>query len=194
MEYKLPHKPRNLLLAIGEWMIYTMDIFGIPVLYETVIDFLFWKTRPLTIEEKAIAEKYYRDTIDLQQVRINPSAKYTRKLALAYVSFNTINHWYNMSHDVLIHELMHVWQHQHLGSVYALKALHAQHLGNPYDYGGLEGLYHAMMQGKDLMDFNLEQQAEIMQDYCKQTEMGLISPLGQSVYSYYHRQVVGSLA
>lgn len=194
VKYALPHKPRGVLLAIAEWIIYFLDITGVSVFYETLIDLVFWKTRPLSHKELELAQKYFGDTIDYKLVRIHPNAKFTaRKLAIAYVAFNTINHWHKISYDIFIHEMMHVWQYQHLGSVYTLKALHAQYLGNPYEYGGLEGLYHAMMSNKDLMDFNLEQQAEIMQDYCQQIECNELSPMAQSVYVYYHRQVMGVL-
>jgi hypothetical protein len=65
---------------------------------------------------------------------------------------------------MLVHELVHVLQHERVGSVYIPEALRAQrHEG--YDYGGPEGLRRALEQGKRYADFNREQQAQIAQDY-----------------------------
>jgi len=85
--------------------------------------------------------------------------------------------------------MMHVWQYQNLGGVYAIKALHAQYKGNAYDYGGFEGLYNGMLQGKPLLSFNFEQQAEIIQDYCRLSELNALNPMARSVYSQYAMQV-----
>lgn len=67
----------------------------------------------------------------------------------------------------LIHELTHVWQFQHMGWAYLWQAIHAQiTLGSKvYDYGGWEGLREKREQGWTLFDFNVEQQATIIQDY-----------------------------
>ena len=141
-------------------------------------------------EELTLSKTYFGDSINYDMVRVHPTAKYTaNKYALAYVSFNTVNHFRSISRDVFVHEMMHVWQHQNLGGIYAVKALHAQYRGNAYDYGGFEGLYNAMLQGRDLLSFNFEQQAEIIQDYCKLQEVDGLNPLAQSVYSYYTQQV-----
>lgn len=60
----------------------------------------------------------------------------------------------------LIHELVHVWHYRRLGVTVAPKALHAQFLGGGYEYGGA-----ANLAGKHLSDFNLEQQARIVEHY-----------------------------
>ena len=138
-------------------MMYLLEILGIPTMYDAISEWIKPTTRPLSDEEISLSKTYFEDTINYDLVRIHPSANLTaNKLALAYVAFNTINHWRPISSDVFIHEMMHVWQHQNLGSVYAIKALHAQSRGNAYDYGGFEGLYHAMLQGRELLSFNFE--------------------------------------
>ena len=172
-------------------MMYILEIFGIPAMYDVISEWIKPSTRPLTAEELSLSKTYFSDTINYDLVRIHPSAHLTaNKIALAYVSFNTINHWRPISRDVFIHEMMHVWQYQNLGAIYAIKALHAQSRGNAYDYGGFEGLYQAMLQGKELLSFNFEQQAEIIQDYCRLDELDALNPLARSVYSYFANQVL----
>lgn len=169
---------------------YLMDILAIPTIYEILSDWTKWFTRPLTDRELVLTHKYYGDSINTTLVRVHSNAKYTaKKLAIAYVSFNTINHWHEISEDVFVHELMHIWQYQHLGSVYALKALYSQSRGNAYDYGGLENLYFAMLQGKKLLEFNFEQQAQIIQDYCLGKELDMLNPFAESIYLNYVSQV-----
>lgn len=169
---------------------YILDLLGISTVYDSISEWIKWSTRPLNEHELKISKKYFGDTINYTIVRVHSNAKFTaNKLALAYVSFNTVNHYRAISQDVFIHEMMHVWQYQNLGAIYAIKALHAQYRGNAYDYGGFEGLYHAMLQGKPLLSFNFEQQAEIIQDFCKLNELNALNPMAKSVYTHYANQV-----
>jgi hypothetical protein len=64
--------------------------------------------------------------------------------------------------DWLIHELMHVWQGEHVGPVYMAHALIGQQTEG-YDYGGDQGLEDHEAEG--LAAFNPEQQASIIQDF-----------------------------
>lgn len=188
--YRLPSKPRNFFLAIVELFMYLLDLLGVSAIYDALSEWLKWSTRPLNKTELEISKKYFGDTINYKIVRVHSNARFTaNKLALAYVSFNTVNHYKAISIDVFIHEMMHVWQYQNLGGIYAIKALHAQYRGNAYDYGGFQGLYHAMLQGRDLLSFNFEQQAEIFQDYCKMRELNAMNPMAQSVYTYFTNQI-----
>jgi hypothetical protein len=66
--------------------------------------------------------------------------------------------------DILIHELVHVYQYERVGSVYGVESLYAQRTTG-YDYGGPEGLRQALSAGKHFCAFNREQQAQIVQDY-----------------------------
>jgi len=67
----------------------------------------------------------------------------------------------------LIHELTHTWQYQHQGIRYLYDAVRAQiALGNDaYDYGSEQGLEDAHQEGKNLLNFNPEQQGDIARDY-----------------------------
>jgi hypothetical protein len=67
----------------------------------------------------------------------------------------------------MIHELTHVWQYQHTGAGYVVRALRVDlTLGiKAYDYGGEQGLREARAAGRHLADFNPEQQGDIARHY-----------------------------
>ena len=65
---------------------------------------------------------------------------------MAYVTFGLIHCWKPLRDDVLIHELVHVFQYQLFGSSYIAHALRAQFSHPSYDYGGLQGLEMALLQ------------------------------------------------
>lgn len=73
---------------------------------------------------------------------------------------------------LLIHELTHIFQYQHVGSRYLGEAIYflvTTHR-DCYEYGGHQGLHACWQQGKPFSHFNREQQAQIIQDYysCQQ--------------------------
>ncbi len=153
-------------LWVFEAFILFLEMLGIGELYETLNDFFKYNTRPMTKEEIAMAQSVYGHTIDYTQVRIDERAyagpKYFR---FCYVSFNLINSWGAMYPSILIHELMHVWQYQKMGAIYMIRALIAQHTHCGYDYGGILALKARYRKGEGLLDFNLEQQGDIIADY-----------------------------
>ena len=153
-------------LWVFEAFVLFLEMLGIGELYETLNDFFKYNTRPMTKTEIAMAQSVYGDTIDYTQVRIDERAyagpKYFR---FCYVSFNLINSWGAMYPSILIHELMHVWQYQKMGAIYMIRALIAQHTHCGYDYGGIQALKARYRKGEGLLDFNLEQQGDIIADY-----------------------------
>jgi hypothetical protein len=66
--------------------------------------------------------------------------------------------------DLFVHELVHVYQFEKIGSVYLLQAIMAQ-MGAGYWYGGVDGLEERRKNGKTFSDFNREQQGQVAQDY-----------------------------
>jgi hypothetical protein len=74
----------------------------------------------------------------------------------------------------LVHELVHVCQFQHLGWKYLRMAWRAQRAlgGRVYDFGGEGGLRDSFAAGKPYRDFNLEQQAHIVETYYLRTRLG----------------------
>ena len=139
-------------------------------------------TRPLTDEERALAEEIFGPgALDLDAVRITSDGPFLEDRP--YVIGNTI-HWPGDTIDTaaLAHELTHVYQFQQRGWVYLREAAVLQvkyelwrrtGLGsNPYDYGGVEGLEQALEDGKTFGDFNVEQQGAIVEDYWERRQNG----------------------
>jgi hypothetical protein len=123
-------------------------------------------TRRLTEREIALARSVFGETIDYQKVRVDERSHIgCRQYRFAYVGFHFVNSWGKLSDPILIHELVHVWQYQRLGSVYIPRALWAQRTAEGYDYGGGAALQKAVEQGQTLTDFNYEQQGDIVADY-----------------------------
>ncbi len=89
----------------------------------------------------------------------------------------------------LIHELTHVWQYQHQGLSYLLRAVWAQiTLGaSAYGYGWEAGLQTAAADGKTLADFNPEQQGEIARHYYYRTRQGLDTAAWQPFVADFQR-------
>ncbi|MEO1260942.1 MAG: hypothetical protein AAFZ15_19235 [Bacteroidota bacterium] len=143
-----------------------IDLLAVPEIYETVMDILKWRTRSLTKDEIKLAKSVFGDAINYLRVRIDERATIACKQhRLYYVSFYTINAWGTFSDDIFIHEMMHIWQFQVMGSIYIPRALWAQHTSAGYNYGGIIALQKAKNQGKGISAFNLEQQADIVSDY-----------------------------
>ena len=63
----------------------------------------------------------------------------------------------------MVHELSHVAQYEHTGSVYMAEAIHAQAFGGGYDYTDSSGTFLH----QHFWEFNREQQAQICEDYYK---------------------------
>lgn len=150
-----------------------------------------WKIRRLTPEEKALGQNIFSDTINFDLIKINSQSRWaTKKFAIAYVSFNIINYKNKIRKETFIHELMHVWQYQNYGSIYIARAIKAQMSKEGYDYGGFENLYQGMLCGKRLLEFNFEQQADIIEDYYKLTQANdHASDMILSIYRYYALQL-----
>ncbi|MBX2926819.1 MAG: DUF4157 domain-containing protein [Saprospiraceae bacterium] len=150
---------------LGEFAIYGLETLGIGEMYETLMDFVKFNTRPLTGAEIAVAKTVFGNSIDYNLVRVDERAilgpSWTKR---AYVSFHTINNWGTVSPELLIHELTHVWQYQKMGAMYMPRAIHAQKAGG-YNYGGIPAL--EANKNKGISAFNLEQQGDILEDYYK---------------------------
>jgi hypothetical protein len=63
----------------------------------------------------------------------------------------------------MVHELSHVAQYEHAGSVYMAEAIHAQAFGQGYNYMNSDGTF----KHEHFNEFNREQQASICEDYYK---------------------------
>ncbi|MCB9284096.1 MAG: hypothetical protein H6563_08500 [Lewinellaceae bacterium] len=142
------------------------ELAGLFVLYETLAEVVKWNTRPLTGEERALVEPIFGKNIRLDLVRVDRWALIgSAQRRFAYVSGHTVNGWRQIAVDVLVHELVHVWQYEQMGAVYIPRAWRAQFSLEGYNYGGVERIREYLGNNRTFLEFNLEQQAELVMDY-----------------------------
>ncbi len=172
-----------------------LDFLGFSEVYETVADFLKFNSRPLNERELTLARSVFGNAIDYRRVRIDDrSFAGPRQGGFCYVSFHHINSWGRMTDPVLIHELVHIWQYQQVGAAYIPMALKAQRSVEGYNYGGLPALEIAREEGGGLDDFNLEQQADIIEDYFRlrcglPVQWGSAIPADLPLYHHFLKDV-----
>jgi hypothetical protein len=192
-------KAADLSLSIGMWWIelfvLCLDFLGIGELYEILMDWLKFNTRPLKNWERHLAYEIFGNALNYKRVRLDEWAFLgPPQLRICYVSGYVINSWGKMSNTTLIHELVHIWQYQNIGLIYIPRALNAQHSKEGDNYGGLERLKQYKKEGKTIFSFNLEQQAEIISDYYNlkngyPLQYGKATYSDLSVYEYFVNQV-----
>ena len=154
------------LLWLCELVVLFLECLGIGEFYETLMDIGKSQSRPMSPREINLAKTIYGNSIDYQRVRVDETAWLgPKQYRFCYVSFHLINSWKSMSEHIFIHELMHIWQYQRMGAIYMIRALIAQHTQMGYNYGGIAAIHQKMAQGQNLLDFNLEQQADVVTDY-----------------------------
>ncbi|PHN07576.1 hypothetical protein CRP01_05600 [Flavilitoribacter nigricans DSM 23189 = NBRC 102662] len=180
------------MLWVGELVFFLLDLLGIPEWYELGNCWFKPNSRSLTVEEKQLARYIFGDWLSLERIQLDERARVgPRQYQFCYVSFSIINSWETMPPSVLVHELVHVWQFQHYGSPYILRALLAQRTLMGYNYGGIPLLEQAKTADRGLKAFNYEQQAAIIEDYFRLIRTGLArwSPNGGKshleTYQYY---------
>lgn len=171
-----------------EFFYLLLDVIALPEIYETVIDLIKWSTRGLTQEEINLLVPIFGQSIDYNRVRIDERSFIgPLQKKFCYVSFYTINSWGKMNPSLLIHEMVHIWQFQKMGSIYIPRALAAQRSKEGYNYGGASKITYWAMNNAQLGDFNLEQQADIIADYWR-IKNGLAphwGPAGPADLPYY---------
>jgi hypothetical protein len=156
------------------WLLFqALDLIGVPELLGLVIR-AFTRASPLTGPEIAAAASVLGPTaLRYGDVRVAEGGFLALVFKLnqrrAFTTFHTVNLPSSGGHErtnlgTLVHELVHVYQHERLGSVYIGQCLYAQ-ATTGYDYGGPAGLRQARAEGKRYCHFNREQQAQIVQDY-----------------------------
>lgn len=163
---------RRLLLHFGVWWLelfcLMLDLAGLPEWYETLADWIKYRSRPLTPEEEALLRPIFGNRAPYRRIRLDERAFVgSRHWRICYVSFCHINSWGPMDAALLVHEMVHVWQFWQEGSLYIPRALRAQYSPEGYNYGGAASLYRAREQGWSLQHFNYEQQADIIADFLR---------------------------
>lgn len=130
--------------------------------------------RRLTEAEVREARRVFAESVDYGRVRLAESRVggalgYARALPWA-VYFPRGSFGRPDFLPWLVHELTHVWQYQH--GVSKLRMAWSA-LRRRYDYGGEDGLRRAYGAGRRFIDFDTEQQGEILRDYYVRLVTGL---------------------
>lgn len=121
--------------------------------------------RTLDADEIADLYKIYGNGINYSRVRLKEGRVALFSLAgrafthgdTIYVPPRLLGGDGRADRSLLVHEMAHVWQHQHEGTSYMSRALYAQKFGDGYDFA------KALREGKSWQQMNPEQQAEIIQ-------------------------------
>lgn len=134
--------------------------------------------RPLTEDEISHFKEFYGDTIDYSKIKLHHSETSDKfrnmngDLAMAMndtliISKRIYDGTYGVYEKyIMVHELGHVWQHQHSPVILPLKAV-KQRLENYFSENkGALALYRYRLEpDKEFDDYGVEQQASILADY-----------------------------
>lgn len=154
----------KILRWISGLLLLIIDLTPIPFLFECFFDLIKVNTRPLTTDEQQLAEGVFKESLPYQLITMDPGSLPVHKNHMvAFVSFHTINYQTQISSEIFIHELVHIWQYRKYGAVYISESVWAQRWGGGYNYGGYDVLRENQEEG--LQAFNYEQQAEIIEEY-----------------------------
>lgn len=117
--------------------------------------------RPLTAEERQLAEPIYAASLDLSRVRLREGVSGLLNVSRrAFVIEDTLflpRGYVPLKTHILVHELCHVWQFQNGGHAYIGDSVHAQLLGDGYE------LEKGLLQGRAWAELNAEQQATLVE-------------------------------
>ena len=155
------------------WLFRAFDVVGGPALFQ-----VFWRavarlSRLTEPEIEAAASVLGPSAIEYDSVWVGEGRLLRLAFRLnrsrAFTTFHIINLPASGSHtrsrlDIVVHELVHVYQFEQVGSVYIYEALRAQRTEG-YRYGGPSQLVADREQGRRFSDYNREQQGQISQDY-----------------------------
>ena len=157
------------------------DVLQGPRLFEFLWHFLVGVSRLTDAEIKSASLVLGEESIKYRSVRVAEGRLLTqifkRNGGRAFTTFHTVNlplsgHHSREHLELLIHELVHVYQFELIGTEYILEALRAQKTKEGYFYDEWPGLNKWRANGKHFKDYNREQQGQIAQDYQK----GVIEP------------------
>jgi hypothetical protein len=163
------------------WQLF--DLIGGPEIAQFIFHF-FNSTTPLTAEEIAMMSQIIGpDAIRYHETRVAQggllSIIFKLNGNLAFATWRTINIPQTGRHTrenlpLVAHELTHVYQYEKIGSRYLGEAIYMliKTKRDCYNYGGKNGLALACSAGRHYCDYNREQQAMIVQDYCTLLQLG----------------------
>ncbi len=165
---------------VGTLISRVFDLIGGPELVEFVLHIISNAT-PLTSTERAAAQSVLgASAVRWDEVRIDEGGALSLVFKLnqgrAFTTFHSINMTAADRADlsIVVHELTHVDQYEHAGSVYIGQALGDQITegAHAYDYGGPSGLSADRAAGKHYADYGRERQAQIAQDFYRDATAG----------------------
>jgi hypothetical protein len=193
VETKKPHRLKGALKAAfakkAPWWVKVMRCTALAVTAYTALEFGVMPNlpgRPLTVGETTELRQIFKDSVDFSKERIhsskamdaavNPFTWLTDAMIYGHTRGNVVivnselmapnfvdkKNYNDLAKEVFFHENVHVWQFQSapLAMTWATmtQSLRRQ--------GGVDGFYTYHLQpGKDLLDYNIEQQAVIITDY-----------------------------
>jgi hypothetical protein len=135
---------------------------------------VFGVFRSLTAGERQRAKLVYKNSLPLDDIQVfegsfvawaaaNNTGGDTGVVTMRIIHFpDSYSDTDSTQEGWMIHELMHVWQGEHVGPVYMAHALIGQ-ATDGYEYGGAAALQAHVAEGLDA--FNPEQQGEIVKDF-----------------------------
>ena len=179
----------------GELYFLIMDCLGISEIYETLLEWVKFNSRPLFDWEVDLARSVFGESLNYKRIRIDEYAiGGPKQKRFAYVSFYHINCWGAMQNSLFIHELIHVWQYEHKGALYILRALRAQYTKMGYNYGGTQPLLNVAKENGSIFAFNYEQQGDIVADYFRirkgyEPQWGRGTRTHLPIYEYFMEQI-----
>lgn len=130
----------------------------------------------MTEGEVALARSVFQDAIDYARVQVHDARvlpRFLQKPGRAMAFLNKISfpdgaasadfsRESPLRQSIFIHELAHVWQHQNkvMNTLYQFCRLMVRHR---FDYD--QAYFYRLEKGRDLVSYNMEQQAMIVQDH-----------------------------
>jgi hypothetical protein len=165
---------------LGTLVSRVFDLVGGPEAMEFVLHIISSAT-PLTSTERAAAQSVLGvNALRWDEVRIDQGGLlgliFKFNQGRAFTTFHSINMTAADRADlsIVVHELTHVDQYEHAGSLYIGQALGDQIAegAHAYDYGGPTGLTKDRAAGKHYSDYGRERQAQIAQDYYRDIVSG----------------------
>jgi hypothetical protein len=168
------------------WVLGTrvFDLLGGPELAEFLLRGLTHATPLTDCERNSAAQLLGPGAVRWSEVRVAEGGILAQVFAhngnRAFATWHTINLPQTGAHtrarlDIVMHELVHVYQYERVGSAYIVEALVAQGASG-YTYGGGAGLQADRTAGRRYGYYNREQQAQIVQDYFRLCEQAKTTP------------------
>ena len=100
---------------------------------------------------------FYKTSNTAMDVTVTPNSTYRGKTTPGKIFFNTTN----PPKDLIIHELVHIWQYRNRG----VQAQTAAACADVFNLGLLDQYKFSLVPGKKFSDYGVEQQAQIVQNY-----------------------------